>query len=345
MNHVSRNANRNFRNKVLAGAIVAALALGTAGTAAADSVYTFNGAQTLTLQNYLQMIGNQQEQTAPVSASVANGETGYRGPASGGSLTVTGNTFQALTLDATTNLLGANGADNSVDLGLLGIQSDSLPPGDANQGIGIFSGQLNMGAVRTLLDHDNIGLDLTDYTTGDATVTGNTLNSTILVNGASNRAAGTLNTTPFSSTTAGQVSVDYAPAGAGVAAIGGVTIGNAQIAAGVDSSAQVTDSNIALVNTMTVPGSSGAPVTVTGNTANADDTVNRGDNRFVAAEGGAVSYTGSVGVVNGQANLGGSTTATASDTAIGAELDGTVKAVNAQSGDSVAADEVLVEFV
>lgn len=317
MNRKTHNHRDLYKNKALVGAIVTALALGAAGTATAgitataDSSYGLNGGvQTLTLQNYLQTVANQQLLVAPVDASDTDSEAGYRGPASGGSLTVTGNAFQALTLDTSTNLLGANGADNSVDLGLLGIQ-------EGNQGIGILSGQLSTAGVSTLLGHGNIGLDVTDYTAGNATVTGNTLNSTTLVNGASNRATGALNTTPFSGTTAGQVSVDYASAGASLAAAGGVTIGNAQITAGVDSSAQVTDSNISMVNAG-APNS--APVAVSGNTVTATDASNRGDNRFNATAG-AVSYTGSVGVVNGQVNMEGSTVATVLGTDIGAEMD------------------------
>lgn len=318
MKRTAVNKPVNFRNKALVGAIVSALALGATGTAAAESAYTYLGTQTLTLQNYLQMVGNQQELAAPVSASVADNEMGYRGPASAGQLTVSGNTFQALTRDATTNLLGANGADNSIDLGLLGIQDDSLVPGDANQGIGILSGQLNTGAVSTLLDHDNIGLDLTDYTVGNATVTGNTLNSTALVNGASNRATGALNTTPFSSTTAGVVTFNDLGGGNNLTAAGGVTIGNAQMASGVVSSAKVTDSNVSLVNAGAV---GNAPVNVADNTVMAADTGNRGDNRF-SATAGAVSYAGTVAMVNGQENVGGSNTAMVDGTDIGAELDG-----------------------
>ncbi|WP_426701649.1 beta strand repeat-containing protein [Rhodanobacter sp. Col0626] len=346
MNRAVINTPNHFRNKALVGAIVAALSLGAASTAAAETTYGLaSGTQTLTLQSYLQMVASQQVSAAPVSAADVDSEVGYRGPASGGSLTVSGNTFQALTLDTTTNLLGANGADNAIDLGLLGIQNDSLPVGDANQGIGILSGQFATAGVSTQVDHDNIGLDVTDYTAGDAAVTGNTLNSTTLVNGASNRATGALNTTPFSSALAGQVSVDYTPAGADVAAAGGVTIGNAQVAGGVTSSARITDSNISLVDAG-VSGS--APVDVSGNAVTAADTGNRGDNRF-SATAGAVSYAGAVGVVNGQVNIGGDTTAAILDTDIGAELDspvyagelsvtGNTMSASAQGNDAAAVD-------
>lgn len=346
---MNRSNCMRHRSKVLTAAIVAALALGTTGTAVANSAYTLGGVQTLTLQDYLQTIANQQVLAAPVSASVTGNQVGYIGPASAGALTVSGNTVQALTLNFATNVLGANGADNAISLGLLGVQNESLPPGDVNQGIGILSGQLAAAGVTTLLDNANIGLDVIDYTVGDATVTGNALNATTLVNGASNRATGGLNTTPFSSTAPGHVSLDYAPTGASMDATGGVTIGNAQIASNADSSAQVTDSNISLVNAMTGPAGSSAPVTVASNTINAADTVNRGDNRFVAAAGGAVSYAGSVGVVNGQANVGGSHAATVSGTAVGAELDGTAYAgrlsvtgntmsASAQGNDAAAVD-------
>lgn len=346
MNRNTQN-HRNLHGKMLAGAIVAALSIGASGTAAADSAYTYDGAQTLTLQNYLQAIANQQVLNAPVSASVVDGAVGYRGPAADGALTVSGNTIEALTLNASTSLLGANGASNSIDLGLLGVQDDGLPLGDVNQGIGILNGQLATAGVTTAVTNGNIGLDLTDYTAGNGTVTGNTLNATTLVNGVSNRATGDLNTTPFSSTTAGGVSADYTPAGANIGAVGGVTIANAQMAADVVSSAVITDSDISMVNTGT---SSTAPMDVAGNTVSASDTGNRGDNRF-SATAGAVSYTGAVGVVNGQANLGGSTTASVSGTDIGAQdvesagayagamnVSGNTMGANAQGNDAAAVD-------
>ncbi|WP_426701648.1 beta strand repeat-containing protein [Rhodanobacter sp. Col0626] len=313
---------RNFRNKTLVGAIIAALALGAAGTAAANNVggsstYTFDGVQTLTLQQYVKAINNTQTLLAPLSAKVLDSEAGYRGPAADGSLTVSANTFQALTQDTThTNLLGANGADNSVDLVLLGS-------GGVNAGIGIVSGQLADEGVSAKAGNNNIGLDLTDYTSGNATVTDNTMNATALVNGASNRVEGALNTKPFDGGKRGGVSAHYDPAGAAMEATGGVTIGNAQIADEVELLANVTDSNITFVNAMTTSGTSSAPITVTGNTVNAADTGNRGDNRFAAAAGGAVSYAGSVGVVNGQASLGGRTRAKVTETDIGADLQDT----------------------
>lgn len=302
------------RNKRLAVAIVAALSMGTIGSAAADGLWVLGGATTF--EDYLQSIVNGQAHDGNLGALATGNQMGAASPAAG-EMTVSANVVQALTLDPDTGLLGVNGADNAISLELLGSDPD-------NAGSGILSSQEITGAIEARVQGNGVGLEISDYTSGTATISDNQMAATSLANAAGNRIEGELAVAPFSGTRAGSASADYSPTGASVAIDGDLVVGNAQFAQGLDSMARIRDNDIALVNTMTAVGTAtAAPVTVAGNSAVASNTVNRADNRVDASSGGAASFTGGVAVVNGQANIDGITRASVLDTDIGAQLDDT----------------------
>jgi hypothetical protein len=304
-----RNNQRTLRSTALAGAIVTALTVGVAGTAAADGLWAFGpGGQVMSLDLYMQQILNAQLQSANVSGSPTTSQIGYQGPADSVPLTVADNAI----------LGAASGNDvvNTISLGAL--DSDA-----GNAGLAILSGQVDTGnIVSATTAATAIGLDITDYTAGNATVTDNAIAATTLVNDAGNVISGDLNTDAFNGSVAGTLTTHYDPVGgASAASDGGVIIGNAQLVGGADANASVVASDIALVNDMTAAGSaSAAPVTVVGNAATAASTLNRANNSFAAGAGGAVSYAGSVAVSNGQATLASTNVASVTATDVGAEL-------------------------
>src|SRR5690606_24892763 len=103
------------RNKRLAVAIVAALSMGTIGSAAADGLWVLGGATTF--EDYLQSIVNGQAHDGNLGALATGNQMGAASPAAG-EMTVSANVVQALTLDPDTGLLGVNGADNAISLEL-----------------------------------------------------------------------------------------------------------------------------------------------------------------------------------------------------------------------------------
>ncbi|MGE0151571.1 MAG: beta strand repeat-containing protein [Reyranellaceae bacterium] len=306
---MDRTLVRKVRNLALAGASAAAMIVAFGGSASAQTIdYDLDLTAPLvappapgpynpssSVLGYLESINSNQLETGAITAIIAPPGDLIMGGSFPGDLfsaSVTGNSYSST---ATGNLV-----TSSIALPLLGTDG-------VNDGLGILNGQVIANTfAQATVSGTLVVLELTDYASGAATLSNNSVLASTAGNNSNAVITGDL-PTDYASTLSGSVVGSFNAGVLDLATAATVNITNAQVNfnAGylAGSQAVVTGHTVEFDHDATGPLTTTAAMTVSGNTADAEYTGNATSNIFLATNGAGLQYQGSVAVVNSQANI------------------------------------------
>lgn len=310
------------KNKLLAGVGTTVLATLIAGGAYAAGV-TIPDMETATAVGHKTaeaVVTNMLDDiVAPgdIGASVdnANGKLGVTGVQIGTTNTVTDNTINA---GAT-----ANNFSNAIALSL--IEDDDA---DGNFGLAALGVAVNEGVVTSHVDASSLSIDLTGFASGTAVNSDNTIRARSTVNSGSTKIAGTI-PNGYESAIEGHSGMDFPLGSTDIhTAEASIVASSVQLNSATDHLASVDGNEIGLSLTSDLDNDVNSSPTLDRNTIDAAMTVNSAAStidlqRQDDDEISAPAFQGSAAVTNLQSNLGGSASASNSDSTIAAVVTGT----------------------